>query len=182
MNNFKYILSNTLTWKILILNFSIFILINLLHWINPIITQYFFLNIPWYISPGMVLWNFSHYDIIHFLFNSYWLFILWPIIERVYNKRVFLKLIIVSMIVTIIWVQLFSPAAVLWFSWILMWLITFIFFNNRFDYTIDKKFLWFFLVLNIWIWFLWTISLTWHIFWAAWWYLYYWLLKRTNNL
>ncbi len=181
IEKFNQFVKYTFSWKLLVFMFAVFIFINLYREINPILVNYLFLNIPWAITPWIILSNFSHIQLFHFFLNAYGLFLLWPLIENISWKRILIKLMLFSMIFATLWVWFLSPSAVLWFSWVLMGMLTFVFFKYKYELWMLRNQVWFFLALNIFIWFMPWISFYWHLFGAIWWYIYYYLLKKIEK-
>lgn len=168
----------SISGKLIIFNLIIFVFIHFLLQTNPNLAYYLFYNIPWLLSPWIILSNFAHKEIFHILMNLYWLYLLWPIIERISGSRIYIKLIIFSMFFNILWVQFFSSNSTLWFSWILMGFLSFMFFKYKYELWAFKEQLWFILILNILIGLIPGISLVWHISWAFWWYIYAIILNK----
>ncbi len=200
LEQINQIIKNTITGKIIIFNLIVFTIILLLKVYNQtfilpvllplelsfVVTEitlanYFFYQIPQTITPWTILATFWHADIFHFLINTYVLFILGPIIERISWQRIFIKLIIFSMVFSIVGVFFFSNAPVVGFSWVIMGMLAFAYFKYDNIPGLDRNMLLFFLILNIWIWLHPWISLVWHTSWAIGWYVYFRLLSKVDR-
>ncbi len=177
----------TVSWKIILLNFCIFVFINLYININENLVYFLFFHIPGLITPWIILSNFAHVQIFHFLLNAYWLYLIGSIIEKISWPRILIKLMVFSMIFTIIWISLspfiylifpWQASAVLWFSWILMGMLAFVFFKYKYEIGYLRWQIWILLTINILIWFIPGISLVWHLFWAIGGFIYAKLLQK----
>ncbi len=189
MNQISQFFNYTISWKLAIFMFIIFVLVNLfspwvhilpifspyditIAWLTIDAINYFFVQIPGIITPWTILSNFTHMDFFHIAFNVYVLYVLWPMIENISWKDSFIKLVIFSMIFSIVGVFFFSSNMVLWFSGIVMWMLAYAYFNYKTLWWIRTQ-IWFFLVLNILIWLSPMISFVWHLAGALGGYVYY---------
>lgn len=170
----------SIDWKsvtaiVMIINFCVFLAWQVMPEVDM---AYFFIAFPGFVSPGLFLANISHESLYHILWNMYLLLILWPIIESWLSQKKYIWLLVVSGIVTSLWIYFFSDSPTLWFSWVGLGLIAFAYFSD--SIYMNKQQLLMLLVINIVIWFAPWISLVWHMAWAVWWALYALALKKNN--
>lgn len=51
---------------------------------------YWFVNIPGYFNPGVLLSHFVHFEIWHLFSNMYMLYVLGPVLERYVGKKTYI--------------------------------------------------------------------------------------------
>lgn len=156
----------------------------ILAFITPEIYQ-FWIN-DFFISKGLFyiyvlqlfIWNFLHGSVFHILTNGIFLYFFWNIIEVIiWRKRFILFFLFIVMFNGII-VTYLSSWNTIWISGFCMALIAY--------YTLELKsknnpeYKWWItaIIINVWIWLLPGISLIWHLFWAIWWIIFYYLNKN----
>ena len=122
--------------------------------------------------------TFLHWGIIHFLFNSLFLYIFWNTLEILIWKNKFIVFFIFSTI--FIWVMLFftSKWNTVWISGFAMALLAYYTLELKSRNNIEYKWWITALVINIWIWIHPWISLYWHLFWAIAWVIFYIITKE----
>lgn len=173
----KFSISNILIFISLIFTLLSFKFQNLLiFWMNDFFLdkwEYYYYFLQFFTS------NFIHWDIMHLLFNSIFIYYFWNILEMIIWKKKFIIFFLFIALFNWVLLSIFaSHQNTVWISWFALALLTY--------YTLELKskknpeYKWWItaIIINIWIWFLPWISLYWHIFWVIWWIIFYYLNKN----
>jgi len=148
----------------------------LLFWINN------FLSLNWQhintVILQFLLYSFLHWNIVHILFNSIFLYVFWNKIEQILWKNIYLIYFIFGTI--FIWFILFffTKENTIWISWFTMALLTY--------YTIllyeekNDEYKWWItaIIVSILIWLSPEISLLWHLAWVIYAIFFYIIYKK----
>lgn len=122
---------------------------------------------------------FLHGDLIHFLFNSIFIYIFWTSLELLIWKKKFIIFFIFIVLFNGILLTYFTNSSVntIWMSWFWMAIISYYVLelksrnNNEYKWWITA------IIINLLVWFMPWISLLWHLFWVIWWVIYYYYNK-----
>ena len=123
-------------------------------------------------------YSFTHWWIMHILWNSIFIYLFWNMLEIIITKKRFLVFFVFITIFNWIWLSIFNwNITTIWISWFVLAILTY--------YTLELKSLknpeykWWItaIIISIWVWFYPEISLLWHLFWAIWWAIFYYLNK-----
>lgn len=123
-------------------------------------------------------WVFLHWTIMHFLFNSVFIYFFWNIVENIIWKNKFLSFFIFISIFNWILLTFFTNDNTIWISWFCMALIAYYTLELKSKNNPDYKWWITAIIINIWIWLVPWISLLWHLFWAIWWIIFYIINKK----
>lgn len=123
---------------------------------------------------------FLHGDLIHFLFNSIFIYIFWTSLELLIWKKKFIIFFIFIVLFNGILLTYFTNSSVntIWMSWFWMAIISYYVLelksrnNNEYKWWITA------IIINLLVWFMPWISLLWHLFWVIWWVIYYYYNKE----
>jgi len=124
-----------------------------------------------------LLYSFIHWNIIHLVFNSIFLYIFGNSIEIFIWKKNMIVFFIFSTIFSWLFLLFFSKIPTIWISWFAMALITF--YTLRLYELKNPEYKWWItaIIINIWIWLNPQISFIWHFFWFLCWIIYYMIYK-----
>jgi len=122
--------------------------------------------------------SFIHAWFVHLFFNSIFIYFFWNIVELIIWRNKFIVFFVFVTIFNWVLLSIFTVWNTIWISWFCMALITY--------YTLELKsknnpeYKWWItaILLNIWIWFIPSISLLWHLFWTIAWVIFYLLNKQ----
>ena len=123
-------------------------------------------------------YSFTHWNIMHLLWNSIFIFIFWNMLENILLTKRYLIFFIFITVFNWVLLSIFSwETTVIWISWFVLAILTY--------YTLELKSLknpeykWWItaIILSIWIWLMPWISLLWHLFWTIWWAIFYYINK-----
>lgn len=122
---------------------------------------------------------FLHGDLIHFLFNSIFIYIFWTSLELLIWKKKFIIFFIFIVLFNGILLTYFTNSSVntIWMSWFWMAIISYYVLelksrnNNEYKWWITA------IIINLLVWFMPWISLLWHLFWVIWGVIYYYYNK-----
>lgn len=119
---------------------------------------------------------FIHWWLLHLLANSIFLYIFWNIVEVIIWKR---KLLLFFTFIVFFIGSLLSYFNdwwnTIWISWFCMALISYYTLELKSKNNPEYKWGITAIILNIIIWFVPGVSLLWHLFWAIWWIIFYYL-------
>lgn len=150
----------------------------LVYWMN----KFFLLNENYIqILIQFCFYSFIHWNIIHLLFNSLFLYIFWNKVEEIIWKKLFITFFILTTIFNGIFLLLLSSWNTIWISWFGMALLSF--YTLKLYQIGNDEYKWWItaIIINILIWFSSSISLIWHLFWAIFWWIYFLALKLTKR-
>lgn len=122
---------------------------------------------------------FLHGDLIHFLFNSIFIYIFWTSLELLIWKKKFIIFFIFIVLFNGILLTYFTNSSVniIWMSWFCLAILSYYVLelksrnNNEYKWWITA------IIINLLFWFMPWISLLWHLFWVIWGVIYYYYNK-----
>jgi len=126
--------------------------------------------------------TFLHGSFFHFWANALFLFFFWNILELIMWKNKFIFFFLFITLFDWIGLSLLSNWNTIWISWFCMALISYYTLELKFKNNPEYKWWITALIINIWIGLIPWISLLWHLLWAIWGILYYFLNKKFLKL
>lgn len=128
----------------------------------------------------ILIYNFLHWGIMHFLFNAIFIYYFWSVLELLIWKKKFIIFFIFTAIFNAIFINLFEiwNTTTIGISGFAMAIISYYTLELKSKNNPEWKGWVTAIILNIWIWFMPNISLYWHLFWAIAWIIFYFLNKE----
>lgn len=124
------------------------------------------------------IYNFIHWDMMHLLFNSIFIYYFWNILESIIWKNKFIIFFIFISIFNWVLLTIFQESTnTFWISWFALAILTYYTLELKSKWNSDYKWGITAIILNIIIWFMPWISLLWHLFWAIGGIIFYFLTK-----
>lgn len=155
----------------------------LLTYIMPSILNFWMNN--YFISNGnyvffgvqIILYQFLHWWFIHLISNSIFLYIFGNQLEHTIWKKRFTIFFILNTFFVALSLLIFSSGNTIWISGFAMAVLAYIFLLLRKNKHPDYKSAWLFLAINIFIWIDSNISFVWHLSWAIFGIIFYYILS-----
>lgn len=124
--------------------------------------------------------NFLHWDLMHFLFNSIFIYYFGTILENLIWRKKFIIFFVFTAIFNAIFISFFETwnTTTIGISGFVMALLSYYTLELKSKNNPEWKGWITAIILNIGIWFFPGISLYWHLFWAIAWVIYYFLNKE----
>lgn len=129
----------------------------------------------------IILYQFLHGWFLHLISNSIFLYIFGNQVELLIWKKKYITFFLLNTIFVSISLLLFSWWNTIWISGFGMAILAFIFLVLKKSKHPDYRWAWVFLILNIWIWFTSNISLVWHLAWAIFGFIFFYIINLTNK-
>ena len=137
-----------------------------------------YVYLGWYLTflLQIIFYQFLHWNLLHLLFNSYFLYQIWPEVESRMKRDEFMVFFLMNTLFVALSLLALAPNSVtVGISWFAMALLSYLFIDL---YSVRHSMAWqlgFWLFLNVLTGFFGNISLVWHVsgavFWILWWYL-----------
>ena len=125
--------------------------------------------------------NFLHWDPMHLLFNSIFIYYFWNVLEAIIWRKKFITFFVFSVFFNWAAITLFSDWNTIWISWFAMALLAYYTLELKSLNNLEYKWGITALVINVWIWLHPQVSLIWHLAWAIWWVIFYLIHKDYLN-
>ena len=122
--------------------------------------------------------TFLHGWLFHLFANSLFLYLFWNILEMLIWKNKFIIFFVFIVIFNGVWLSIFAWGNTIGISGFCMALLSYYTLELRWRNNPEYKWWITALVLNVWIWFMPGISLLWHLFWAIWGVIFYYIMKE----
>ncbi len=122
-------------------------------------------------------YSFIHWNIMHLVFNSLFLYIFWNKVEELIGNKLFVVFFILTTLFNALFIFMFSSGNTIWISWFGMALLSF--YTLKLYEIRNDEYKWWItaIIINILIWFSPSISMVWHLFWVLFWSIFYILLR-----
>lgn len=175
----KYTVSNTLIIFSLLATLSSFFITD----INQFWMSRYYLELWLYplLLIQIILYQFLHDWLLHFLFNSLFIYIFWNQSELIIGKNKYLLFFILNTLFVAICLLVFSDSITIgisWFAMAILWYLMMFYKNKN-----KKEFNWavVLMVINILIWLDANISFVWHLSWAIFGIIFYLIINKINS-
>ncbi len=125
-------------------------------------------------------WTFLHEWVLHFFMNSFFVWFFGNQLETYIWRKKYLIFFITTTIFLWLLITNLTNWNTIWISWFAMALLTYYtlilykIWNPEYKWGITA------IILNIWIWIVPWISLTWHLWWSIYWIIFY-LITKNNK-
>jgi len=175
----KLTISNILILISLIFTIIVYFYPNFyIFWIN----KYFFYKWDYLIYFFQFFsWTFIHSWITHLLMNSIFLYYFWNQLEFFIWKKKYLIFFLTTTIFLWLIISNTSTWNTVWISWFAMALLSYytaLLFSLK-----NPEYKWWItaILINVWIGLIPWISLSWHLFWAIYWVLFFYITKKSKK-
>lgn len=124
--------------------------------------------------------SFIHGDIMHFLFNTIFLYIFGTQVEMILGLKKYIYFFLFVTIFNWIIITWFGDiyTNTIWISWFAMAILSYFVLELKSKNIPDYKWWITAIIINIMIWFMPGISLLWHLFWVIAWIIFYFINKQ----